>query len=117
MPVGSSCAASYVIDGFTLNQAVRRNPSFRSYACHSSFFEGVTECNRTRSQNTSLGSGKLSTTIMHTEDGTAVYLSTMLAPVTLSKDTIRTEIANLSGICKSLKGKPTDKGRVVREPD
>src|SRR5438105_4028456 len=73
LPMGSARSAPYVIDGFTLDQSVRRHQNFSSYRCEPSAFTGITECSRTQQRNTSLGSGVFSSKIMHTGDGTAVY--------------------------------------------
>jgi hypothetical protein len=91
---GPTYAASYVIDGLTLGQSVRNQPSFRRYRCEAEIFPGITEC--TRGQAGTPSGGTHSGKVMRTEDGTAVYLMATVSPATLNDDAVRTEIEKLS---------------------
>ena len=88
--------ASYTVNGFTLGDSVRNRPTFKSYQCEDSSFDGIKECSRTVQQDTRLGAGTLSSKIMRAEDGTAIYLMTNLSPVSLDEAGIRKEIDGLS---------------------
>ena len=92
---GPARAASYVIDGLTLDQSVRKQPNFSRYRCEPSAFPGITECSRGQPPTPPSG-GTPSGKVMHTEDGTAVYLMAALSPVALNDDMVRREIDKLA---------------------
>ncbi len=94
----SASAAQYTVNGLVLGARVARDTaSYRAYACRKSDdFEGYTYCERTEQRNTSLGQGRLSSAILHGEDGTAIYLMSDLAPVKLDRRAIESEINQIS---------------------
>jgi tetratricopeptide (TPR) repeat protein len=92
----SAGAAQYVIEGFSLGERAFDNPAYRSYSCKpSDDFAGLTWCQRTKQRSAT--NSVLSSTIMHnTGNGTAVYLMANVAPITISRKIIQSEIDELS---------------------
>jgi tetratricopeptide (TPR) repeat protein len=101
-----SFAAHYVVNGFTLGSQIPLESSdYQAYTCVPSYeFDRHTWCHRTQQRNTTLGRGVLTSAILHAQDNTAVYLMADLAPVSLNKQIIQNEIAQLS---KELDEQPT----------
>jgi hypothetical protein len=60
------------------------------------FADNYIWCSRTDQKHTSLGDGVLSSKILHAKDGTAIYVSTALAPVALDRNIVENEITQLS---------------------
>jgi tetratricopeptide (TPR) repeat protein len=88
-----ACAAQYVIDGLTLGTKVT-GPNLQFYGCKpSDEFAQLTLCNR--GQAGGRGSSALST-VMHKDDGTAVYLMVKIATTSLTKKSVQNEIDDLS---------------------
>jgi hypothetical protein len=97
----TTSAAPYVVEGYTLGARALDNPSYRSYQCNpSTTFEGFTWCERTQQKNRNT----LFTTIMHDDDGSAIYVMANLAPVSVNRSTVQAEIETLS---KEIKERPT----------
>ena len=94
----AASGAQYSVNGLVLGARIARDSaSYRAYACRKSDdFENYTYCERTERRNTSLGQGRLSSAILHGEDGTAIYLMTDLAPVKLDRQAIENEINQIS---------------------
>jgi TolA-binding protein len=88
----------YVVDGLTLGQKIPfSGAKYKLYKCDpSTDFDGLTWCQREEPKVTSAGKGLFSSTIMHAEDGTALYLMANLAPVSISRSTAQKEIEELS---------------------
>jgi hypothetical protein len=98
--------APYKVEGFTLGEKIPSgSPNYRAYECKpSEKFEGYTWCQRTERRNTSRGSASFSGTILHSDDGTAIYLMANLAPVSLERNAAQKEIDALS---QELSERPT----------
>jgi tetratricopeptide (TPR) repeat protein len=91
-------AGPYVVNGFTLGEQIPQTGSdYSAYKCvPSETFADYIWCSRAQQKNTSAGKSTLSTGIIHSETGTAIYLMADLAPVLLNKRTIEKEIVQLS---------------------
>jgi TolA-binding protein len=91
----SADSAQYVVEGLALGDRVPfDSPNYQSYTCRpSDDFAGLTWCQRTQQRGTN---AILSSTIIHTQDGTAIYLMANIAPVSLSRNVVLTEIDDLS---------------------
>src|SRR5262245_30717353 len=100
----SSYAAPYVVEGMTLGARIELGtPNYRSYKCGPiKDFKDYTWCERKQPRRT--GGGSLETTIMHAEDGTAVYLDAMHAPIAVDRASAQKEIEDLS---KAMNERPT----------
>src|SRR5437016_1844556 len=99
----SADSAQYVVEGLALGDRVRFDSSiYQSYTCQpSDEFADLTNCRRTQRRDTS---SILSSTIIHTQDGTAIYLMANVAPVSLSRNVVEREIEELS---RQIKNRPT----------
>jgi tetratricopeptide (TPR) repeat protein len=88
----------YVVEGLTLGEQVPLDsPVYRSYSCKpSDNFDGYVWCQRLQTKSTSAGRGFLSTSIMHAQDGTAIYLMANIAPVSIDRNLLQREIEDLS---------------------
>src|SRR5262245_38679805 len=97
-------AAPYVVEGMTLGERIPLNtPNYRSYKCErSERFKDYTWCERTQPRRT--GGGSLATTIMHAEDGTAVYLMAKHAPIAVDRASVQRAIDDLS---RTMNERPT----------
>lgn len=102
----SARSEPYVVQGLKLGERIPLGtPSYRSYICKpSEYLEGFTWCERTQPRRTSAGGGSLSSTIMHAQDGTAVYLMAKVEPMSIDRSAVQNEIENLS---KEFKERPT----------
>jgi len=118
--LAAPCAysAQYVVGGFTLGERVASDSaSYRSYTCRpSDDFARVTRCERSQQQRGSGGSNYvLSSTILHNENGIALYLMANAAPVSVNRNAVEREIEVLSQEIKerpakvdwSTEGQPT----------
>ena len=96
--ITTAAAAHYSVSGFALEQRIPLNsPNYRSYSCgDSQDFDDYTFCRRTEQRRTSLGTGALSSELLHAKDGTAIYLMENLAPVLLDQSSVEKEISALS---------------------
>jgi uncharacterized protein len=79
IPVADS---PYVVDGLRLGGHVAiGNPSYLEYNCNpSEQFTGFTWCQRRRQENSSRGPYISTNTILHSADGTALYINRYLEP-------------------------------------
>ena len=85
----------YAVDGWKLG-AIVTGPSLQSYSCKpDAAFEQLTACSRTQTRNRGYNYSAFGT-LMHSEKGAIVFLKVKVAPVQISKDEIRKEIADLS---------------------
>jgi tetratricopeptide (TPR) repeat protein len=93
-----SHAAQYVVDGFTLgDQVLSSNPNYQSYNCRSSDqFADATQCDRVQNKKGKAGPISVSSTLIHAQDGAAIYVMVNAAPVTLSMAIVQKEIQDLS---------------------
>jgi TolA-binding protein len=87
-----------VVDGIALGERVTAaTPNYRSYHCGpSDDFAGATRCERTQELHGAAGRLTVVHTLIHTGDGTAIYVMANAAPVRLSKTTVADEINSLS---------------------
>jgi tetratricopeptide (TPR) repeat protein len=113
LQMAAARSATYVIDGFTLDQSVRRRQNFSSYRCEPGAFPGITECSRAQQRTAPSGSSTSSGKIMHTQDGTAVYLMANLSSAALNDDVVRKEIDALSN---EFKAQPNKIERLPEQP-
>jgi tetratricopeptide (TPR) repeat protein len=99
-------SAPYVVEGLKLGEPIALGtPVYRSYSCVPSVqFDGYTLCKRAQPKTTSAGRATLSNTIIHAEDGTAIYVTAKLAPVSIDRSAVQKEIEELS---KEIKERPT----------
>jgi len=105
-PIASASSAPYIVEGFTLGDRIQSDlPKYRSYTCNPSHdFEHFTLCELSSSRRTSLGNGLFSSSILHADDGTAVYLMANIRPIPINKTVALAEIDSLS---KEVNEKPT----------
>jgi tetratricopeptide (TPR) repeat protein len=96
--VTAAPAAQYAVNGLVLGQQISlTSESYRAYDCGpSEDFEDYTLCQRTEPRRTSLGEGVFFSTILHSKNGTVIYLTANLAPVLLDQPSIEREISQLS---------------------
>jgi tetratricopeptide (TPR) repeat protein len=94
LAIATSADSAYVVEGLTLGARVPVGSSnYQRYACRSSEdFARLTWCRRSDQRGTFVASSA----IMHTEDGTAVYLMVNVAPVSLSRNVVQSEIEQLT---------------------
>jgi tetratricopeptide (TPR) repeat protein len=86
-------AASYAIEGFTLGEQVTGKASFSSYACTpSTDFMRLTRCARAQQR----GNTTIASTLLHSEDGIALYLMKHLTGAALTRAALDQEINQLS---------------------
>jgi tetratricopeptide (TPR) repeat protein len=86
-------AAPYVVEGFALGERAVGNQNYSAYACRpSDRYAGVTQCQRTQKR----GAANFTGTILHAQDGVALYLMASVAPVSLNRSAIEQEIATLT---------------------
>lgn len=95
-----SHAARYVVDGFTLgDQVASSNPNYQSYNCRSSDqFADATQCERVQNKKGKAGPISVSSTLIHAQDGAAIYVMVSAVPVTLSMAIVQKEIQDLSRV-------------------
>jgi uncharacterized protein len=72
----------YVVDGLRLGgHVVIGSPSYLEYRCNpSEQFTGLTWCQRRRQETSPRGAYNSTTTILHSDDGTALYVNRYLEP-------------------------------------
>jgi tetratricopeptide (TPR) repeat protein len=90
-------AGKYVVDGFALGDRVNLGANYHSYTCRrSDDFDDALRCEQTRQRSSRASKVTISGTLIHDSDGTALYVMTNAAPVTLDKNVVQAEISNLS---------------------
>src|SRR5262245_44542114 len=98
--MSASCpaySAQYAVDGVTLGTRAVGTPNYQSYTCRpSDDFPGFTWCQRTQQRPGKAATIVLSNTLVHGQDGTAVYLMTNAAPMMLGKAAVQRELDDLS---------------------
>jgi tetratricopeptide (TPR) repeat protein len=98
LTIGSAPAAQYSVDGFVLGERVSpTNPNYQSYTCkQSGDFDEAVRCERTQVKSGKAGNITVFSTLIHAQDGTAIYIMTNAFPVSLSKAVVQNEITTLS---------------------
>jgi uncharacterized protein YecT (DUF1311 family) len=88
----------YVVDGLALGNPVRfGSEAYQQYHCApSEKFPGFTWCHKEKTEKTKHGEVISSNSILHSQDGTTVYVNRYIEPAFLGPDEVRTEISRLS---------------------
>lgn len=88
----------YAVDGLTLGGKVSfQSSAYAQYACQASnSFPGFTWCQKAKNDPDPRAPIKIATSILHAEDGTAVYINRFLKPAFLRETDAQAEIARLS---------------------
>jgi tetratricopeptide (TPR) repeat protein len=94
----SAHAGQYTIDGFTLGDRVSSSGStYRSYTCKpSDDFAEASRCERTRETRANRVSSVSSDTLIHAQDGTVLYVMSNIAPLSLTRRAVESEIDALA---------------------
>ena len=96
----SACAQTlpYVVDGLALGGRVHfGTKSYKEYDCSpSEKFQGFTWCHKEATERKGRGGLTVANSILHTGDGTAVYVNRYIRPARLGPTEVRTEINRLS---------------------
>jgi hypothetical protein len=97
-PSAPSPHPEYVVDGLSLgNRVVFDSASYREYQCRpSDQFSGFFFCQKRRPMQDPRGNYISSNTILHSEDGTAVYINRYLEPAFFDGDEARTDVEGRS---------------------
>jgi hypothetical protein len=100
-------ASPYVVDGLPLYGHVRfDSQAYQQYQCSpSDKFPGFTWCHKEKTEKTNRGEVILSNSILHTQDGTAVYVNRYIEPAFFGPNEVQSEIDRLSAKF----GQPTQK--------
>jgi hypothetical protein len=90
--------SQYIVDGLSLGGHVQINSdAYGQYHCTpSAKFPTLTWCHKEKTTRTRREEVTVSTSIMHTEDGTVVYVNHYAKPAFFGRDDVRTEIERLS---------------------
>ncbi|TQF29738.1 superinfection immunity protein [Bradyrhizobium sp. UNPA324] len=90
--------AVYVVDGLHLGAHVALgSPSYLEYRCNpSDQFTGLTWCQKRRQETSPRGAYNSTTTIVHSEDGTALYVNRFLEPAFFSGTEAMDDVRRLS---------------------
>lgn len=103
-PIGKSSTTAtsqqtlYVVDGLPLGGHVRpESEAYKQYQCGpSEKFPGFTWCHKERTEKTKRGEVTLSNSILHSQDGTALYVNRYIEPAFFEPNEVRNEIDRLS---------------------
>jgi hypothetical protein len=97
---GPHSGSPYVVDGLALGARIDfESPIFRNYQCSpSEQFPQFTRCQRTQKQQivSSRRSVDATGSILHSSDGTAVYINRYISPGVFDRNEIQSEINRLS---------------------
>lgn len=90
--------SSYAVDGLALGGKVHpETEAYKQYRCGpSEAFPGFTWCHKEKKEKTKRGEVTSSTSILHSEDGTAVYVNRYLEPAFFRPHDVRGELDRLS---------------------
>jgi tetratricopeptide (TPR) repeat protein len=110
----SAQAAQYAVDGFTLGQpVVSSSPNYRSYSCKpSQQFADALDCERTQQRKIGNSTVTVSSTLVHAQDGAAIYVMIDIASVAMSSAAVQSEIDELS---RAIGAKPASVDRQDRD--
>ena len=88
----------YVVDGLALGARVHfKSHSYKQYKCGpSENFLGFTWCHKQETERTRHGEVTSSNSILHSQDGTAVYVNRYITPAFLAPNDVQAEIDRLS---------------------
>jgi len=98
----SDCTAAqtspYVVDGLALGGRVRfESEAYKQYHCTpSEKFPGYTWCHKDKIEKAKGGEVLSSNSILHSEDGIAVYVNRYIEPAYFGPNDVRSEIERLS---------------------
>jgi hypothetical protein len=74
-------SSPYIVDGLALgSQVVFQSEAYRQYQCTPSDYPDLTWCHKAKTEKTGRGEIKSSNTILHKQDGTAVYVNHYIEP-------------------------------------
>lgn len=98
LTIGAANAAPYSVEGFVLGDRISAtNSNYRTYTCkQSDDLDEAVSCERTEVKSGRAGNITVSSTLIHTRDGTAIYIMANAFPVSLTKAIVQNEIATLS---------------------
>jgi tetratricopeptide (TPR) repeat protein len=98
LTIGSAHSAQYTVEGFILGERISpTNPNYQSYTCkQSDDFDEAIRCERTQVKSGRAGNVSVSSTLIHAQDGAAIYIMANAFPVSLTKAVVQNEIATLS---------------------
>ncbi len=87
----------YVVDGLALGGHVYfESAAYKQYQCLPSEYVGYTWCHKQKQEHTDRGEITSSNSIMHNQDGTALYVNRHIEPTFLGSNDVRSEIDRLS---------------------
>jgi S1-C subfamily serine protease/uncharacterized protein YecT (DUF1311 family) len=94
----TSQESPYVVDGLALYGHVRfESEAYKQYHCApSEKFPGFTWCHKERTEETQRGEISASNSILHSQDGSAVYVNRYIEPAFFGANDVRSEIERLS---------------------
>ena len=94
----SSQASLYVVDGLALGGQVRfESEVYKRYECKpSEQFRGFTWCHKEGTEKTNRGEVMFANSILHSQDGTALYVNRYIEPAFFGRNDVRSEIDRLS---------------------
>jgi hypothetical protein len=98
MSEASAQSSPYVVDGLPLGSRVRfESDAYKSYECApSEKFAAFTWCHREETERTSRGDVLTANSILHSNDGTAVYVNRYIEPAFFEPNDVRRAIDRLS---------------------
>ncbi len=91
-------SSPYVVDGLALGGQVRfESEAYKQYHCTpSDKFPGFTWCHKEKTEKTKRGEVTSSNSILHSQDGTALYVNRYIEPAFFGPNEVQTEIDRLS---------------------
>lgn len=94
----TSQTSPYIVDGLALGGKVRvESDAYRQYRCtRSETFPGFIWCHKEKKQRTQRGEITSSNSILHSQDGTAVYVNRYIEPAFFGPNQVRSEIDRLA---------------------
>jgi hypothetical protein len=93
----TSQPSPYVVDGLALGGKVHfESEAYKQYRCApSDTSPGFTWCHKEKTEKTKRGEVRSSNSILHSQDGTAVYINRYIEPAFLGPHDVRSEIDRL----------------------
>ena len=94
----TSQTSPYIVDGLALGGQVRfESDAYRQYRCTwSDTFPGFTWCHKEKKERTQRGEVTSSNSILHSQDGTAIYVNRYIEPAFFGPNQVRSEIERLT---------------------
>lgn len=91
-------SSAYVVDGLALGGHVRfDSEAYRQYHCApSDKFTGFTWCHKENTEKTNRGEVTSSNSILHSDDGTALYINRYIEPAFFTESDVANELERLS---------------------